>query len=281
VTLRARGAGRPPAIALGGGTFDLRRAALGGSGGSGGGGARGPVQLRLDRLVVSEGITLTGVEGELEAGRALTGQVTGKVNGQTPVRVTLVDGALRVTAEDAGGAIRDAGLLKNARGGALDLVLTPTGEAGSYDGQMKITRTRVLDAPAMAELLNALSLVGILDQLAEGAGIGFETVEARFRLTPRQVVIYQSSAVGPSMGLSMDGVLDLRDKVMNLQGVISPFYFVNAIGSVLTRKGEGLIGINFTLTGPTAGPAVSVNPLSILTPGMFREIFRRPPPEAN
>jgi hypothetical protein len=146
---------------------------------------------------------------------------------------------------------------------------------------MKITRTRVLDAPAMAELLNALSLVGILDQLAEGAGIGFETVEARFRLTPRQVVIYQSSAVGPSMGLSMDGVLDLRDKVMNLQGVISPFYFVNAIGSVLTRKGEGLIGINFTLTGPTAGPAVSVNPLSILTPGMFREIFRRPPPEAN
>ena len=60
--------------------------------------------------------------------------------------------------------------------------------------------------------------------------------------------------------------------------MISPLYLVNAIGSIFTRKGEGLIGIAFNMTGPTENPNVAVNPLSVLTPGMFREIFRRPPP---
>jgi hypothetical protein len=47
---------------------------------------------------------------------------------------------------------------------------------------------------------------------------------------------------------------------------------------VLTRRGEGLFGFNYRLRGTADDPQVSVNPLSILTPGMFRDIFRRPPP---
>jgi hypothetical protein len=70
------------------------------------------------------------------------------------------------------------------------------------------------------------------------------------------------------------------NKQMDMQGVLSPFYFVNALGRLFSpRDGEGLIGFNFTLKGPYDGPDVALNPLSILTPGAFREIFRRPPPE--
>jgi len=63
--------------------------------------------------------------------------------------------------------------------------------------------------------------------------------------------------------------------------VISPLYLINGIGSILTRRGEGLIGFNFNVRGATDAPQVSVNPLSALTPGMFREIFRRAPPEVG
>ncbi|MCK7475762.1 MAG: hypothetical protein MZV49_24990 [Rhodopseudomonas palustris] len=61
--------------------------------------------------------------------------------------------------------------------------------------------------------------------------------------------------------------------------MISPIYLLNGIGAILTRRGEGLFGFNYTRDrhGATE-PAVSVNPLSILTPGMFRDIFRRPAP---
>ena len=87
--------------------------------------------------------------------------------------------------------------------------------------------------------------------------------------------------MGPGLGISVDGIYTLATKEMDFQGVISPFFIVNQIGSVLTRRGEGLIGFNFNVAGPVSAPRVSVNPLSVLTPGMFREIFRRPPPELD
>lgn len=285
VTLTARQGGSP-AIALNGGSFDLSRADLGGSGGGGGGGggAHGPISLALDRLQVSQGIALTGVRGQVDAGRGVTGRITARVNGGTPVSATMVAGqrgtAVRILSDDAGGVFRDAGLLKMARGGALDLTLTPTGAPGTYDGTLGVEGTRVKDAPAMAELLSAISVVGLLEQL-DGQGIPFDEVRASFRLDPRQVTLYRSSAVGASLGISLDGVYDLGSKRMDMQGVLSPVYILNGIGSIFTRRGEGLFGFNFRLTGPSAAPKVQVNPLSILTPGMFREIFRRPPPKRN
>jgi hypothetical protein len=65
---------------------------------------------------------------------------------------------------------------------------------------------------------------------------------------------------------------------MDLQGVISPIYLVNGVGRIFARKGEGLFGFNYRLTGTAENPNVSVNPLSVFTPGMFREIFRQAPP---
>ena len=84
--------------------------------------------------------------------------------------------------------------------------------------------------------------------------------------------------MGPSIGLSMNGRYDIAVDRLDMQGTVSPVFLINGIGSFLTRKGEGLIGFNYTLRGPAAEPKVKVNPLSALTPGMFREIFRKAPP---
>ena len=80
------------------------------------------------------------------------------------------------------------------------------------------------------------------------------------------------------MGISADGLYDMQARQLDLQGVVSPVYFLNGIGSILTRRGEGLFGFNYRMAGPAADPSVRVNPLSILTPGAFRQIFRRAPP---
>jgi hypothetical protein len=85
--------------------------------------------------------------------------------------------------------------------------------------------------------------------------------------------------LGNAVLRSKKRIQNLENKVMDMQGVFSPLYLVNAIGSVFTRKGEGLLGFNFTMKGPGDDPNVGINPLSIFTPGMFREIFRRPPPK--
>jgi hypothetical protein len=276
--------GGSPGVELRGGMLDLRRAPFSGGAGGGAGAAHGPIELALDRLVISDGLALAPAQGRIDAGRGLTGSLAARLNGGTAMRVSLVQTekgpAARIQADDAGGVFRDAGLLRQARGGSFDLTLQPTGARGTYDGLLRVAQTRVQDAPAMAELLSAISVVGLLEQL-DGQGIPFETVQANFRLTPERLTLYRSSAVGASLGISLDGVYDLGSKNMDMQGVLSPVYILNGIGQFLTRRGEGLFGFNFRLTGPSSGPSVRVNPLSILTPGMFREIFRRPPPERN
>jgi hypothetical protein len=85
--------------------------------------------------------------------------------------------------------------------------------------------------------------------------------------------------VGLSLGISFEGAYSGRSGQLDMQGVISPIYLLNSVGQIFGRRGEGLFGFNYRLTGPADDPSVSVNPLSILTPGMFREIFRRPPPQ--
>jgi hypothetical protein len=80
------------------------------------------------------------------------------------------------------------------------------------------------------------------------------------------------------LGITGEGVYYTEAKQIDLQGVISPIYFLNGIGQVFSRKGEGLFGFNFTLKGAIDNPSVGVNPLSILTPGALRGIFRKKAP---
>ena len=276
VTLTGHGANRPVSVAMQGGSVDLRKSTLGG-----GSGESGALTLSLDRLVISQGIALTGFRGSFNGKGGLNGTFTGLVNGKAAVTGTVAPSkgrsAVRLLSDDAGAVIRAAGVFDRAVGGAMDLILLPEGDDGNYDGTLKIANTRVVKAPVMAELLGLISVVGLLEQL-NGPGIQFNQVDADFRLSPVAVEVTRGSAIGNSMGVSMAGVYALGSGVMDMQGVISPIYVLNGVGAFLTRKGEGLFGFNYRLRGTAAAPRVQVNPLSILTPGMFRDLFRSAPP---
>jgi hypothetical protein len=242
------------------------------------------MQINLDRLQVTEGIALTGFQGTFSGAGGFPGTFTARVNDGASVNGTVAPGgsgtAVRVQSDAAGEVLASAGFLENARGGTLDLSLTPTAGEGSYDGTLRMSNLRVRDAPALAQLIDAISVVGLLQQL-DGQGLSFNQVDAAFRIDPDRITVSQSSAVGPGLGISMDGVYTQATRQMDFRGVISPLYLINGVGSVLTRRGEGLFGFNYTLRGPVGTPQVGVNPLSILTPGMFREIFRAQPPVQN
>ncbi len=273
-----------PDIRVLGGVINLGLATFGDGGGGGGGGGSGngpKLDAVLDRLQVTESVALTGFTGAFQTTGGITGAFSASVNGGAPVRgqVTPRAGrsAVNLTSGDAGAVLRSAGLITQARGGSLDLQLEPVAGPGTYDVILKITNTRITDAPAMAALLNAISLVGLIDEMA-GQGIFFSTIESRMRITPTEIKVLSGSAVGPSMGLSFDGTIDTVAGLLNLRGAISPIYLVNAIGSVFTKKGEGVIGFNYTLTGPLTQPKVAVNPLSGLAPLFLRNLLRKPAP---
>lgn len=283
VDLVGQGKGKPVQVVLRGGTLDLRRAEFGKpNANSRSDPPSPPMIVDLDRLRITDTISLTGLKGRFDTARGLDGAFQAQLNGGTSVqgRVLPQDGrsAVRLVSSDAGGVLRSAGLLRQVAGGQLSLTLLPVGSGGAFDGRLTVGDVAIKDAPGIAALVNAVSVVGLVNEL-NGDGIYFDTVEADFRLTPGQLTLTAGSAVGASMGLSMDGIYALNSGLINMQGVITPVYLLNGIGAIFTRKGEGLFGFNYTLKGPVKSPSVGINPLSALTPGGLREIFRAPAPE--
>lgn len=278
VDLVGRGTDAPVGVVLNGGTLDLRRADFPDTPSSG---ATTPLTVSLDRLQVSDTIAIHDIKGDFTTGVGLDGQFTGKINGGAQVQGRMFPqgtrSAIRLTANDAGAVFSSANLLSQVRGGKFELVLNPVGSGGAFDGNMRVVETSIVDAPAMAALLNAVSIVGLFN-VEGGRSLYFSEVSADFRLTPAQITLREASAVGPSMGISMDGVYALDTGQLQMQGVITPVYLLNGVGSIFTRKGEGLFAFNYSLKGTAKDPDVFVNPLTALTPGGIRDLFRAPKP---
>lgn len=282
VELVGRGRAVAPLVRVLGGQVDLRKAQLKSNGQ---GGEGGPLSLQLDRIILTDTLAVTDFRGEISTGGGASGPFSGWLNGQDRITGQMIprDGrtAFQVRSENAGAFFAALGVIRQARNGTVDVSLVPGDGEGVWEGSLTARGgMRLKDAPTMAALLNAVTVVGLLEQMG-GEGIHFEAVDARFQISPQRLTLYSMSARGASLGISMDGYFYPDSKQMDLQGVVSPLYVVNALGGFFSRSGEGLIGFNYSLRGATSAPVVSVNPLSALTPGMFRDIFRRSPPQRN
>ena len=240
-----------------------------------------PLELRLDALRVSQSISFTNFRGDFSLSGGVNGSFTAGINGTGAVQGTVVPSrhgsAIRLQSDDAGQTLTAARIFSSARGGSLDVQLTPRETPGHYDGTARIRNVRVRNASVLTELLNAISVVGLLEQMTN-SGLVFNEADGEFLLTPDAVEVRRGSAIGASLGVSMAGVYQSGSGRLSMQGVVSPIYLLNGIGAMFTRRGEGVFGFNYTLRGTAEDPKIDVNPLSIFTPGMFRVMFRGGPP---
>ena len=240
-----------------------------------------PIFVKLDRLDITDSFYIDNFSTSFVSDR-INGNFNGLFMGIDPVTGTfnskLENSSTEILSNNAGAFLQAAGIIKRGAEGSLKLKIDRNNE--KIEGRLLTEDLKIYDLPALAKLLQALSIIGLLEQML-GQGLFLTESDINFRLDDDQYIIDRASFFGPSLGISLDGYLDRDDRLLDFQGVFSPVYAINAIGSVLTRKGEGLIGFNFDLWGDPDSPKVLVNPFSVLTPGMFREIFRRPPPKVE
>ena len=86
--------------------------------------------------------------------------------------------AIEIRSADAGAVFAAAGILKQAQGGDMVLRLVPAEAKGHYNGDLKVSGARVTEVPALAGLLHAVSIVGLVEQLS-GPGILFGNIDAK------------------------------------------------------------------------------------------------------
>jgi uncharacterized protein YhdP len=132
----------------------------------------------------------------------------------------------------------------------------------------------------LARILAAASLPGLL-KLLNNDGLAFSRLSGDFTLSDGVVTTKQLRSHGGALGLTAKGTVDVKASTLNLRGTVIPFYGLNTLlshipvlGNILMGgKGEGLIAVNYRLTGTFAEPQVTVNPASVLTPGVLRGLF--------
>ncbi len=167
-----------------------------------------------------------------------------------------------------------------------DGILSSQGFIGDLDddnsimGTLSIDNFKVMKTPLIAELLIAASFTGLFE-LLNNKGIEFEQLDAQFTGKNNIYNISKSRAYGISLGITGAGKIDNTNKSLELSGSIIPAYKINSllnniplVGQLLTAKeDEGLFAINYNASGSWSSPKIIVNPLSLLTPGIIRNIF--------
>ncbi len=109
----------------------------------------------------------------------------------------------------------------------------------------------------------------------------FTKLEAYFTKTGSTVQVRDGSMFGNQLGATVGGTIDFNRDQVNLSGTFVPLYGVNNLFSQVPLFGpllgggrhEGLLGLNYRITGSAASPVLNVNPLSALAPGFLRQIF--------
>jgi hypothetical protein len=254
--------------------------------------------LRLDRILFKDDQTFRNVSGNisLASNERITGFALDALGpGDNKIKgMFFVENGVRnltLDADDAGAFIHSFTGFTSIRGGMLSARVSFAPDSGprnfDYSGTVTLNDVVVTDQPFLARLFAAGSLDGPL-RLLQGEGIRIARLTAPFSSQGRVVTINDGRASGPSVGGTFEGVLDRRTDTIGLSGTMVPAYGINSmlgavpiLGDILaSRKGEGIFGVTYAMKGPLDDPTLTVNPLSVLTPGILRRIFEFRTPEA-
>jgi hypothetical protein len=247
------------------------------------------VDARFDRVLLANEQTLTDVTAHaVNDGLVVRDlRLNGFTGRQAPVLVAIQsDGRQRVltaSAADAGAVLRGFDATNSMEGGRLSISATYDDAVPGHPlaGTAEIDDFSLRNAPAFGKLLQAITLYGLVEAL-RGPGLGFSKLIAPFRWHEGVLTLNDARAFSSSLGLTGKGWLDLDAQRLDMQGTIVPAYMINSLLGhipVLGRlfspeRGGGVFAGSYSLRGSLDNPSVTVNPLTALTPGFLRGLFK-------
>ncbi|MFB2553253.1 YhdP family protein [Ensifer soli] len=257
-----------------------------------GGGTSTTVRADLDRVIGFNGeavgnvalsyatrgplIDTLDLSAVLEGGQALVAKLVKE--GGDPV--------VELAAGNAGALARFSGLYENMRGGLLNLRLRDRG-AGSWRGGIEVRKFSLVNEARLQSIVSTpadssgRSLNDAVRRDIDVSTASFDRGAAQLMLDKGTVRLDRGVLRGTEIGATFQGTLRDASGRMDMTGTFMPAYGLNRlfaelplIGTILGNgRDRGLLGITFKLTGPIARPQLTINPLSIIAPGVFRSIF--------
>jgi hypothetical protein len=246
---------------------------------------------RLGTVVGFYDTTLTDVKATLKKrnGRLVALDASGQLNGHMPVAVKLTDAngprVIRAETRDAGAAFRLVGFYPKVDGGEASLdVNLDAGQSGMKSGTLWARSFAVLGDSVVSDVLTdpqSQAALGPKRKEVRQSRIAFDQLRAPFTVGNGEFRLNDAYMNGPALGATMRGKVNFKTQTVNLGGTYVPLYGLNsALGAIpilggifVGREGEGVVGITFAIQGQLNDPNVLVNPMSVVAPGIFRQIF--------
>ncbi|MDO6963156.1 YhdP family protein [Rhizobium alvei] len=196
------------------------------------------------------------------------------------------NGVMEITSGDAGAVARFADLYRNMNGGLLNIKLKATGP-DSWRGNIDIRNFALINETRLKSIVSARtgedgrSLSDAVKADIDTSSQKFRRGFARLTLDRGRMEVENGVVRGDQVGATFQGTVRDASGHMNLTGTFMPAYGLNRlfaelplIGVILGNgRDRGLLGITFRLEGPYQQPKLTVNPLSLIAPGVFRSIF--------
>jgi hypothetical protein len=250
------------------------------------------LEAQLERLVGYNGTNIDGLrlKGRLLGGAPRTLTASGRI-GPADLQIALKpDGdarTLTVTAGDAGGLLRFLDYYGKMRGGRAN-VEARIGERASQ-GRASVREFQITEDPKLSRLIETAAQnpggrngrSGGSSAVVPASATSFDRLTVDFRLSGGVLTIEDAVLRGPGSGGTATGTVRLDTGRIAISGTYIPIFAINNLFGRIPVLGEilgggrdgGLFGITFKLDGPLADPALSFNPISSITPGIFRRIF--------
>ncbi|MFD0987578.1 YhdP family protein [Methyloligella solikamskensis] len=249
------------------------------------------MDVQIDNIVGYYGTTLKQARITMsKRGDNLTAlDAEGLLNGKDSLKVNLKreDGkrVLRAETANAGDAFRLVGFYRQVQGGSATLIVDMDAGAGdSKSGQLWAQNFQVVSDRVVEDVLSdqqSAAAFGQSKRRNRRDRITFNKLRAPFTVGNGQFMLHDAYMNGPTLGATMRGRVNFSQDTVDLGGTYVPLYGLNSalgqiplLGNLLVgRQGEGIVGITFAIKGNLSDPAVLVNPMSVVAPGIFRQIF--------
>jgi len=242
--------------------------------------------VQLEKLYTSDTGFMTNVKGyavrDPLGWREIKLNALDQGDSSLDISLSLNDGRrqLLITCDNFGKALHSLGFTSAVENGALKIIGSSTiQEPRVIVGTVKIGSFEVTNLPLLANLMNATSPFGIVDLINKN--ISFDRLFGQFRWQGDDIDLIKTNLPGSSIGINIEGHVNLDTGQADLHGNLVPFGLVNrfwnyipVIGDLMTGgKGQGVLAVAYKITGFLANPNIVVNPISLLTPGFVRNLF--------
>ena len=245
------------------------------------------VDAHFDTVIAHRGEVIRDVTATFvtKQGTITSANIAGKYDNGLPITIKLVpvDGAreLRVTSLDGGSTLRATNFYSKVAGGDLNFYALIANVPGApiRNGQLILKKFDVRNEATLAEL-DRRGRPKKSGPRVEG--VRFKKLSLPFTTDAKFVRMCNVTLEGADLGGVAEGLVRKADGAIDITGTMVPAQGLNGflddvplLGQILTGgKGGGIFGVTFAMGGTIAKPSTQVNPLSVLAPGIMREIFQ-------